>query len=153
MGCSAPTPAESRVGTSPTPIVSATDRGQSLPISAQMEVGGAAIALEVAQTEAQQAMGLMYRTSLADDRGMLFPFDPPRPVGFWMKNTLIPLDMVFLRAGKVVAIANATPCTADPCPTYDSGSPVDGVVELRSGRAKQLGLKVGDRVNLRFLQN
>lgn len=153
MGCSAPTPAEPITATSPTPIASETNQGQSLPISAQMEVRGVAIALEVAQTEEQQAIGLMNRTSLADDRGMLFPFDPPRSVGFWMKNTLIPLDMVFLRAGKVVAIANATPCTADPCPTYTSGTTVDEVVELRSGRAAEVGLTVGDRVEIRFLQN
>lgn len=96
----------------------------------------------------------MNRTSLASDRGMLFPFNPPRPAQFWMKNTLIPLDMLFLRNGVIKSIAkNVPPCKADPCPTY--GSPneeIDQVIELRGGSALQLGLKVGDRVSVQFLR-
>ncbi|HEY9833393.1 MAG TPA: DUF192 domain-containing protein, partial [Stenomitos sp.] len=83
----------------PAPVVSSspTHAGQMLPISAQAAIRGQRILLEVARTRQQQQMGLMYRTSLADNRGMLFPFDPPQPVSFWMKNTKIPLDMIFLR--------------------------------------------------------
>lgn len=96
----------------------------------------------------------MYRSSLADNRGMLFPFNPARPVSFWMKNCLIPLDIIFIRLGRVVAIAaEAPPCAADPCPFYNSGKPVDQVIELRAGRAAELGLKPGDRVEVQYLQS
>jgi len=85
---------------------------------------------------------------------MLFPFDPPRPVIFWMKNTPSPLDMVFLLNGEVKAIAaDARPCAADPCPTYGSDDAVNQVIELRSGRAKELGLQVGDRLSIEFLSS
>jgi uncharacterized membrane protein (UPF0127 family) len=125
--------------------------GQSLPISAQVKVGDQIIGLEVAKTEQQQEMGLMYRKQLEDNRGMLFPFNPPRPVGFWMKNCFITLDMVFLRDGKVVAIAhNAPPCQKEPCPIYGSPATIDQVIELRGGRAKELGIKEGDRLVVEF---
>jgi uncharacterized membrane protein (UPF0127 family) len=128
--------------------------GQQLPISAQVKVKGQVIQLEVAQTPQQQATGLMHRTSLAANRGMLFAFNPPRSVGFWMKNTLIPLDMVFLRNGEVKKIQpQASPCKADPCPTYGPGpnTVIDQVIELRGGRAAELGLKAGDRITVQFL--
>ncbi|MEP0787746.1 MULTISPECIES: DUF192 domain-containing protein [Cyanophyceae] len=126
--------------------------GQTLPISAKAIIAGEAIALEVARTPEQQAMGLMYRTSLADDRGMLFEFGTPRPIGFWMKNTLIPLDMIFMRDGVVKFIAaNVPPCTTSICPTYGPDTPTDRVIELRGGRAAELGLKVGDRVTIEQL--
>jgi hypothetical protein len=69
-----------------------------------------------------------------------------------MKNTKIPLDMVFLRNGEVKAIAaNVPPCTAEPCPSYGPQIPIDQVIELRGGRAAELGLKVGARVSVEFL--
>lgn len=125
---------------------------QSLPISAEAEIAGQTIQLEVARTPEEQAMGLMYRTSLPGDRGMLFSFEPPRPVQFWMRDTLIPLDMVFMRDGEVKAIvANAQPCTSNPCPTYGPRrEAVNQVIELAGGRAAELGLAVGDRITLRF---
>ncbi len=125
--------------------------GQTLPISAQVKVGDQTIDLEVAKTAAQQEMGLMYRKQLEDNRGMLFPFNPARPVGFWMKNCLINLDMVFLRNGQVVAIANnAPPCQKEPCPVYGPQTSVDQVIELRGGRAKELGIQQGDRLVIQF---
>jgi uncharacterized membrane protein (UPF0127 family) len=130
-----------------------SSEGQELPISAKATMAGQIIQLEVAQTPQQQAMGLMHRPPLPDDRGMLFPFDPPRPVLFWMKNTPAPLDMVFLLNGQVKAIAaDVPPCNADPCPTYGPGTFVNQVIELRAGRAAELGLKTGDRVTVQFLQ-
>lgn len=127
---------------------------QRLPITAQATIANQVIQLEVAKTPQQQATGLMYRSSLASDRGMLFAFQPPRFVGFWMKNVKIPLDMVFLYQGKVVAIQkSAPPCVAEPCPTYGPQSPVDQVIELRGGRASELGVKVGDRVKIQMLQS
>lgn len=136
----------------PLVLSSPTNTGQMLPISAQAEMAGQLISLEVARTPQEQAMGLMYRTSLAPDRGMLFSFEPPQRVGFWMKNTIIPLDMVFLRNGKVKAIeTDVPPCTTTPCPTYGPQELIDQVIELRAGRAAELGLKVGDRVSIKFL--
>ena len=127
--------------------------GQSLPITAQTELGNQIIQLEVAQTPTEQAIGLMYRTELPDNQGMLFPFNPPRSVQFWMKNVKIPLDMVFVRDGTVRAIAeNVPPCTTDTCPTYGPNEPIDQVIELRGGRAAEIGLAVGDHVVIEPLE-
>ncbi len=82
----------------------ATTSGQVLPVSARARIADRPIELEVAKTPEQQAMGLMYRTSLPDDRGMLFEFKPARWVNFWMKNCKISLDMIFVRDGVVEAI-------------------------------------------------
>ncbi|MDY7014675.1 MAG: DUF192 domain-containing protein, partial [Cyanobacteriota bacterium] len=115
-------------------------------------LGGETIELEVTQTPQQQALGLMFRDRLPDNRGMLFVFEPAQPVGFWMKNVKIPLDMIFLRDGIVRAIASVPPCTSDPCPTYGPEEPIDQVIELRGGRAAELGLKEGDRAIVNFLE-
>jgi len=127
--------------------------GQLLPITAEADLAGTIIQLEVAETRQQQALGLMYRTELADDRGMLFPFEFPRRASFWMKNVPISLDMIFLLDGQVQAIAeNVPPCEAEPCPTYGPGALlVDQVIELRGGRAAEIGLEPGDTVEIRPL--
>nr|WP_231516645.1 DUF192 domain-containing protein [Planktothrix paucivesiculata] len=139
---------------SQSPIITQENRGQMLPITAKAKIGRELIQLEVAKTPQQQALGLMYRTDLADDRGMLFPFAQPRVVGFWMKNCKIPLDMIFLRGDVVKAIqVNALPCEQEPCPTYGPDVPVDRVIELRGGRSQELGLKVGDRIPINFLNS
>jgi hypothetical protein len=123
--------------------------GQSLPISAQVTIADQIIQLEVARTPTEQSIGLMYRDRLPDNRGMLFPFKPPRPVGFWMKNVKISLDMVFLLNGRVIEIANnVSPCKVEPCPLYGPSQAVDQVIELRGNRARELGLKVGDRLTI-----
>ncbi len=128
-------------------LLGGIDVGQLLPISVSTIVGDRAIGLEVAKTPQEQATGLMFRTELPDDRGMFFPIEPARNVRFWMKNVLIELDMVFLREGVVQAIIpNVPPCLSETCPNYGPDVPVDGVIELRGGRAVQLGLKVGDRI-------
>lgn len=129
-----------------------TPLGQKLPISAQVTIGGQRILLEVARTPQEQSTGLMYRTELAPNRGMLFVFSPPRPVSFWMKNTLIPLDMVFMSNGVVKYISEKVPpCTGNPCPGYgpEPKIDIDNVLELGSGRAAELGIKVGDRLKFR----
>lgn len=101
--------------------------------------------VEVAETPEQQAQGLMFREALAGDRGMLFPYDPPRPASFWMKNTLIPLDMVFIRPDRTIGriAANTVPHSLEPVASLE---PVSAVLELRGGRAAELGIKVGDKV-------
>jgi uncharacterized membrane protein (UPF0127 family) len=89
--------------------------------------------------------GLMFRTELADDKGMLFPFDDVRPASFWMKNTVIPLDIIFVRKdGTIANIAvNTVPYSTDPVP---SDGPVAAVLELRGGLTLELGINAGDRV-------
>jgi uncharacterized membrane protein (UPF0127 family) len=155
FGCSEPTPAKPPSTTLNSQLSTPTPSGQTLPISGVAIVpNGTKINLEVARTPQEQAIGLMYRKVLADDRGMLFQFPSAQPVSFWMKNTLIPLDIVFLRQGVVQYIADGVPpCTADPCPTYGSGKLIDTVIELRSGRAAELSLKVSDRVKIEFLNS
>ncbi len=141
--------------TPPTPPSTATPTplGQTLPITAKVTIAGQEIDLEVARTPEQQNLGLMFRRELAANRGMLFPFEPPRPVSFWMKNTLIPLDMIFLRDRVVQAvIANVPPCVADPCPSYGPSVAIDQVIEIPGGRASQLGIREGDRLEITYLR-
>ena len=84
----------------------------------------------------------MFRKSLAGDRGMIFPYEPPQEVAFWMKNTLIPLDIIYIRAdGTIARIVHAEPMDLTPLP---SGEPIAGVLEIRGGRAAELGIKEGD---------
>jgi len=100
---------------------------------------------EIADNDADRAKGLMYRTELAPDAGMLFDFQEERPVSFWMRNTLIPLDMIFVAAdGEVVNVhVNAKPHDPTPIP---SAGPVRFVFEIAGGRAAQIGLKAGDKL-------
>ncbi len=125
---------------------------QVLPIAAKAVIKGEVIELEVAQTPEQQALGLMFREELPDNRGMLFTFEPARVTRFWMKNVSIPLDMIFLREGEVKAIAaEVPPCQNNNCPVYGPEKAlIDQVIELRGGRASELGLAVGDRIEVEF---
>jgi len=148
ISCFQQTPAKPpEITVSPTPTT-VKNLGQELPISAVATTpNGTQIQLEVAQTAQQQAMGLMYRPALPDNRGMLFDFASPQPVSFWMKNVPVSLDMVFLRKGIVQYIASSVPpCTQEPCPTYGPKTLIDQVIELRSRRAAELNLKQGDKV-------
>ncbi|MBU7581965.1 MAG: DUF192 domain-containing protein [Nostoc sp. TH1S01] len=148
MGCSTQTTANTSI---PVPIA----KGQTLPISAQAVVpNGTTIELEVAVTPEEQAKGLMNRPALPNNRGMLFKFPSAQPVQFWMKNVPVPLDMVFLQNGVVKYIQpSAPPCPNEPCATYGPNIPIDTVIELRAGRAKELQLKVGDSVKIQFLNH
>ena len=102
--------------------------------------------VEVARSPEEQATGLMHRQSLAPDRGMIFPYEPAQEVGFWMKNTLIPLDMIFVRAdGTIARIAdNTVPLSLEAVPSLE---PVTAVLEIAGGRAAELGIKPGDKVS------
>ena len=102
--------------------------------------------VEVADTAESQRQGLMFRTELADDEGMIFPYDGTTAQSFWMKNTPIPLDIIYIGPdGRVSNIAaNTTPYSLDP--VYSVG-PVLGVLELRGGRAAELGIEPGDKVD------
>ncbi len=108
--------------------------------------GGAVIFhAELAATPKQQERGLMFRTKLAENAGMLFPFKEPKMTAFWMKNTLIPLDMVFIAEdGKIVNIArNTAPESLAP---ISSGKPVFAVLEIGGSVADRLGVQEGDVV-------
>jgi uncharacterized membrane protein (UPF0127 family) len=109
---------------------------------------GPVITLELAVTPEEIANGLMFRPSLRDDRGMLFLFQVERVPSFWMKNTIIPLDLVFFDgAGTVVdIIEDAQPCAADPCPQYIPDVPARTVLEIPAGIVGRHGLIVGDVV-------
>jgi hypothetical protein len=100
--------------------------------------------VEVARTDAEQQRGLMFRTQMGTDEGMIFPYSPPRQVAFWMKNTVIRLDIVYIGADRrVLNIAHALPYDETPLP---SAGAVSGVLELSGGRAEALGIGPGDRV-------
>ena len=107
-------------------------------------VGGAphTFRVEVARSEAEQSRGLMFRTQMGADEGMIFPYDPPHTVSFWMKNTVIPLDIVFIGTDRRVLniAANAVPYSEQGL--WSSG-PVSAVLELNGGRAQQLGIVAG----------
>ena len=105
--------------------------------------------VEIADTPATQERGLMFRAKLPAGRGMLFDFHTPQDVTFWMKNTAIALDIIFIDAhGRIVSIArNAKPMSEDLIP---SGAPILGVLELRGGRAAEIGADVDDTVSERM---
>jgi hypothetical protein len=123
---------------------------QFLPVTARWCLQpGLCIHLEVADTPRRQALGLQLRPPLPPLRGMWFPYDPPAPARFWMHRTPEPLDMIFVREGRVLAIeAAARPCMALPCPSYGPAEPVSGVIELAGGEAARLGITAGTAVRI-----
>lgn len=104
-----------------------------------------AFQVEVARSEADRAQGLMFRRSMAADRGMLFDFERVEPVSMWMQNTYISLDMLFVRPDGTIAriAAHTEPLSTRTIP---SGEPVLAVLELNAGTAARLGIKPGDRI-------
>lgn len=119
---------------------------EQVPLTIDSANGKHRFTVEVARTPEEQAQGLMFRKSIPPDRGMIFPYDPPVQVSFWMKNTLVPLDMVFIGPdGKIGRIAaNTTPMSLDPVASID---PVSAVLEIAGGRAAELGIREGDKVD------
>ncbi|MFM7548201.1 MAG: DUF192 domain-containing protein [Cyanobacteriota bacterium] len=123
---------------------------QHLPVTARWCLDrGPCLELEEARTPLQQMFGLQMREPLPPLRGMWFPFAPPTPARFWMHRTPAPLDMIFVRDGRVlVVVEGATPCMRLPCPSYGPGVPVDGVLEVAAGRAAALGIVTGVPVRI-----
>lgn len=119
-------------------------------IDVQVSRNGAAVAVlrvEFAATEAQRQRGLMFREHLAPNGGMLFRFEPPRHAAMWMKNTLIPLDMLFIdAAGRIVHIEKQT--TPHSLRAISAEGPVALVIEVAGGQSDRLGLRLGDRVEV-----
>ncbi|MBA2466429.1 MAG: DUF192 domain-containing protein [Sphingomonas sp.] len=118
---------------------------EQVPLTVQSRSGTHRFMVEVARSPEQQAQGLMHRQSLAPDRGMLFLYAPPQNASFWMKNTVIPLDLVFIREDGTIALiaANTVPLSLDPIPSLE---PVGAVLEIAGGRAAELGIQAGDTV-------
>jgi len=105
--------------------------------------------VEIADEPHERNQGLMFRDSLKLDRGMLFVFDDERMLSFWMKNTLIPLDMLFVDADfRIVDIKeNVPPCKEDPCPNYPSKKPAKYVLEVNAGFVMKNDIKIDDTVS------
>lgn len=111
----------------------------------------ATFAVEIADDPAEQERGLTGRTELEAGTGMAFVWDDPIAAVFWMKDTVIPLDIAFWDAdGRIVAILTMRPCTADPCPTYDPGTSVLGALEVNAGELAAAGVRTGDVVDVLF---
>ena len=115
-----------------------------------VELKGQRYSIEVAEDDAAREHGLMDRTEMAVDHGMLFVFQDDIPRAFWMKNTKIALDMLFFDADRrLVSVQHdVPPCLADPCPAYSSGAPARYVLELNAGQAHKLGLVPGDELTI-----
>ena len=137
--CTPPNPAQA-------PLAERSAAGlEQVPLTVRSRSGTHNFTVEVARTPQEQATGLMHRQSLGPDRGMLFPYDPPQPASFWMKNTLIPLDIIFIRADGTIAriAADTVPLSLEPVPSLE---PVAAVLEIAGGRSAELGISPGDTV-------
>lgn len=121
-----------------TPVLTLTTvNGQSVHVTA-----------EVADTDEERSLGLMNRTSLPENHGMLFVFDHESRVSFWMKNTLIPLDILYINQnGIVVDVQTMQPCTTEKCTTYPSAQKAMYALELNAGFAEQHGITKNAQVN------
>jgi uncharacterized membrane protein (UPF0127 family) len=115
-----------------------------------VEIKGHKIRVEVVEDVTLQQLGLMFRRELAEDAGMLFIYPGEQTLSFWMKNTKIPLDIIYFDAGLrlVTLIDTAKPCRADPCRNYPATRPAMYVLEVNGGLAKQWDLKPGDELEL-----
>jgi uncharacterized membrane protein (UPF0127 family) len=115
-----------------------------------VKLKGQHINVELALNDASRMRGLMFREHLAANHGMLFVFEQETPQAFWMKNTKIPLDILYFdHAGKLVSLQeHVPPCTADPCPAYPSNAPALYVLELGGGEAAKLGIKLGETLEI-----
>ena len=119
-------------------------------IPATVMLHGHRISIELATDNASREHGLMMRTTLAADHGMLFVFPDVGMRWFWMKNTLVTLDILYFDADrKLVSMQlNVPPCKADPCPSYPSEGPARYVLELAAGTATQIGTRPGDVLDI-----
>lgn len=137
-------------------VLSATSfifgNGASAAMVPLAKIGKNVVKLEVAQSRAQIEKGLMFRTSLPEDAGMVFLFHPQRPVRFWMHNCFISLDMLFIKDGKIIQICHdVPPCKAaksSDCPLYPESGEIEvtEVLEVNAGYAAKHGIKEGDEV-------
>jgi uncharacterized membrane protein (UPF0127 family) len=145
-GAAEPTPGEPTAG-EPAPSASPTFRQGTAII--ETDGGAVLVEIEVADTPERQALGLMHRTSLAADAGMVFLFFDANEGGFWMKDTLIPLSIAFFdRGGKILRILDMEPCEADPCESYVPGVTYWGALEVNQGAFDDWGVETGDTIRV-----
>jgi len=143
---------ESQLQASPSATSDSTQQAEvehaveTIPVTVRSAPGDHVFDVETATTQEEQRRGLMFCESLPENGGMIFPFDFPRLASFWMRNTMISLDMIFIRAdGVITNIARETePYSLD---SYYSTEPVIAVLEIDGGRAAELGIDAGDRVS------
>jgi len=112
----------------------------------RVELKGKTFSVELATEPKQHALGLMFRDSMDEDHGMLFIFPTSATRSFWMKNTRIPLDILYFDQDLrlVSVVQNAKPCRTQQCPTYSSSGPARYVLELNAGKAAELAVEPGD---------
>lgn len=105
--------------------------------------------VEVASTKEEKEQGLMFREKLPEKDGMLFLFETEKPLTFWMKNTLIPLDIIFINENlEIVDIAtNFPPCETENCVIYQSNKPAQYALEINGGLTEKLGIKINDKIH------
>lgn len=139
----APVPSTSRAATQT--AVHPVSGLQVIPLTVTTPRGPHAFRVEVARTPAEQAKGLMFRTEMGADEGMLFPYDQPHVLSFWMRNTVLSLDLVFIdEQRRIINIAeNAVPYSEQ---SILSDAPGIAVLELNGGRARELGIVAGNKV-------
>lgn len=131
------------IGCKPQPEATASP---SQPRTVRMQIGKQTFTLEVADTDALREKGLMRRPTMPDDHGMIFVFPTEQPLSFWMKDTSIPLDILFLDAtGQIVSIHQMTPFDLS---STRSASPAKYAIELNQGAAAEAALKPGDRLTI-----
>ena len=113
-----------------------------------VEVAGKRYQVEIAADDASRARGLMFVDSMADDAGMLFLWRTAEPRSFWMRNTRIPLDILYIGADRTIVSwsLDTPPCRTRRCPSYPSGAPAKYVLEVNGGQMETLGAKIGDKV-------
>ena len=144
LACSAKPDAGADAANDSGNVQAAAPQGALLPLVIHTAKGAHRFDVEVARTEAEQEQGLMFRKALDADKGMLFPMEPPRTASFWMKNTVIPLDIVYIGPDRrVLNIVRGEPYDETSLP---SAGPVINVLEIAAGRAAELGIAPGDRV-------
>jgi uncharacterized membrane protein (UPF0127 family) len=144
LACSPQAPAQNAPVDSATQDPGAQTGLREVPLTIRSKNKLHHFTVQVAATPEQQEKGLMFRRSLGADQGMIFPYEPPQEVAFWMKNTLIPLDIIYIRSdGTIVRITKAEAMDLTPLP---SGESIAAVLEIRSGRAAELGITEGDVV-------
>lgn len=115
-----------------------------IPVTVTSSTGEHVFAAELAASDMEQARGLMFRTAMGADEGMIFPYDPPEPLSFWMRNTVLPLDIIFIGPDRrILNIAEGVPYNEV---SVHSTGPASAVLELNGGRAEELGIVPGDLV-------
>lgn len=116
----------------------------------QALINNKTINLELARTSLEQQKGLMFHENLEESSGMLFVFPDEQIRSFWMKNTFIPLDILYIDSNdKIIDIQTAQPCKKDPCPDYVSASPARYVLELNAGYSEKNNIKIGDKISIK----